>query len=79
MLEAIGSVEEAKGKECCCDVCGFDELLPRLHFESKRPTSTDGRKRRIAAYDSTLSQRDCCIVTSTRECTSTRSKRGGSW
>ena len=50
MLEAIGSIEEANGRKCCCDICGFDELLPRLHFESKRPTSTVGRKRRMAVY-----------------------------
>lgn len=50
MLEALGSMEEVNRKEYCCDVCGFDKLLTRLHFESKRPSGTVGKKRRKAAY-----------------------------
>ena len=50
MLEAIGSKETAKGNNCCCDSCGIAGLAPKLHFESHKPVSTVGRKRRTAVY-----------------------------
>ena len=50
MLEAIGSIEEANGDKCCCDSCGMAGLAPKLHFESMKPISTAGHKRRAAAY-----------------------------
>ena len=41
---------EAKRDKCCCDSCGMAGLAPKLHFESMKPISTAGHKRRAAAY-----------------------------